>query len=81
MYKITVFLTIMSLSLFLITFTIYKNIKVFEYNSNLLNFYAEYNSISKILPYIESDEIEVVNLNGYKINKTEGIIKITKIKN
>lgn len=81
MYKITIFLTIMSLSIFLITFTIYKNIEVLKNDSNLLNFYVEYNSISKILPYIGSDEVDDIILNGYKIIKINNIIEIEKIQN
>ncbi|MGM0639852.1 MAG: hypothetical protein ACQESN_00310 [Thermotogota bacterium] len=67
------------ISLFLITFTIYKNIKIWQDDSDLLDFYVEYNSISKILPYIESEELNgIIDLNGFKIYKINNIIKIEK---
>lgn len=81
MYKITIFLTILSLTLFMITFTIYKNIEVIKNDSNLLKFYIEYNSISRILPYIDSEAVNDIILNGYKIFKQNNIIKIEKIQN
>lgn len=79
MYKIIVFLMAIVISLFLITFTIYKNIKIWQDDSDLLDFYVEYNSISKILPYIESEELNgIIDLNGFKIYKINNIIKIEK---
>ena len=81
MYKITIFLTILSLVLFIVTFTIYKNIEVVKNDSNLLKFYIEYNSISRILPYIESEAVNDIILNEYKIFKQNNIIKIEKIQN
>ncbi len=72
---------VLVISLFLITFTVYKNIMIWQEESNLLRFYVEYNSISKILPYIESDELSgIIELNGFKINKLNNIIKIEKTK-
>jgi hypothetical protein len=65
----------------MITFTIYKNIEVIKNDSNLLKFYIEYNSISRILPYIESEAVNDIIINDYKIFKKDNIIKIEKTQN
>jgi len=79
MYKIVVFLLLLIIIMFIITFNISKSINVLEDESNIINFYVEYNSISKILKYVDSQELNVIILNGYKIYKSNGIIQIERL--
>lgn len=81
MNKVMIFLLFLSLSWFLIVYSVY--IKVMSYGKtlegSLKSFYIENASLIQIKPFIENGEIKEIELNGYKMYKKDDKIIIEKI--
>lgn len=73
------FLLLISLSWFLIVFSVYLKINSYGYTleGSLKDFYVENSSLMKVIPFIE--EGIVVELNGYEIYKKDKKIIIKKV--
>ncbi|POZ93531.1 hypothetical protein [Petrotoga halophila] len=81
MIKVMTFLLLISLSWFLIVFSAYLKINSYGYTleGSLKDFYVENASLMKVKPFIEDDQIEEAELNGYKIYKKDDKIIIKKV--
>jgi len=81
MIKVMTFLLLISLSWFLIVFSVYLKINSYGYTlkGNLKDFYIENASLMRVKPFIEDDQIEEAELNGYKIYKKDDEIIIKKV--
>jgi len=79
--KVMTFLLLISLSWFLIVFSVYLKIKSYGYalEGTLKDFYVEESSLMKVKPFIDEGKIEEAELNGYKIYKENGKIILKKI--
>ncbi len=75
------FLLLISLSWFLIVFSVYLKINSYgnTLEGSLKDFYVENTSLMKVKPFIEDDQIEEAELNGYKIYKKDDKIIIKKV--
>ncbi|PNR95172.1 hypothetical protein [Petrotoga olearia] len=81
MIKVMTFLLLISLSWFLIVFSVYLKISSYGYTleGSLKDFYVENASLMKVKPFIEEGKIEEAELNGYKIYKKDGKIIIKRM--
>lgn len=73
------FLLLISLSWFLIVFSVYLKISSYGYTleGSLKDYYVENASLMKVIPFIE--EGKVVELNGYEISKKDDEIIINRV--
>ncbi|RLL83377.1 hypothetical protein CN13_01080 [Petrotoga sp. HKA.pet.4.5] len=81
MNKVMTFLLLISLSWFLIVFSVFLKINSYGYTleGSLKDFYVENASLMEVKPFIEDGHIEEVELNGYKIYKKDDKIIIRKV--
>jgi hypothetical protein len=81
MIKVMTFLLLISLSWFLIVFSVYLKINSYGYTleGSLKDFYVENASLMKVKPFIADDQIEEAELNGYKIYKKDEKIIINRV--
>ncbi|MDY6895492.1 MAG: hypothetical protein SVO01_08785 [Thermotogota bacterium] len=79
MNKVMTFLLLISLSWFLIVFSVYLKISSYGYTleGNLKDFYIENASLMKVIPFIE--EGKVVEMNGYEISRKDDEIIINRV--
>jgi hypothetical protein len=82
MNKVMVFLLFLSLSWFLIVYSIYLKIKSYgeSLEGDLKGFYIGNSSLVKVKPFIEEGKVKEIILNGFKMYKKDGKILIEKIK-
>ncbi|BBE31952.1 hypothetical protein OSSY52_20930 [Tepiditoga spiralis] len=76
MYKITTFLLILSISIFLITFICYYKITRVS-NNSLEKYYINLMSVNKAKKFIKKGDLEQIKINGYiiKLDNEKIVVK------